>query len=480
LTQPWRKAEEPATTTIWKPQYRADGSLGPQFALLMCPADEMFFGGSRGGGKTSAMIGHWIGHANKYSAKARGIFFRRRFKQLEEVQRQCNELFPKLGATYGKAEAVWTFPNGATLRLRHLWDADAASEYQGWSTTWICMEELTNWPNLDAMNRMRGTLRSSDGVKCVMLATGNPGGPGHNVVKARYIDPAPGGYVPITDPESGETRVFIPSRLEDNLALVRNDPNYERRLMALGNAQLVKAWRWGDCNTTFGGAFDDLWQPDKHVLRPFPFPSGFTFRRSFDWGSAAPSSLQMWAISDGTPIREMGGFVFPRGSMIHFAEWYTVAKGANGEVKPNVGVRLTNQALGRGIAERSIGRVWSGCVADPSIFAEPGRESIHADMSKGAREINQSLAFSPANNDRITGWQRMRDMIENAAADVPEKRGMWVFENCIHFLRTVPTLQRDESRLDDIDTDQEDHCGDSARYMAMSGGQRPGVGRVQW
>lgn len=466
--------------TIWRPQYREDGSRGPQFALLTCPADEIFFGGARGGGKTAAMLGHWVKHANTYGAKARGVFFRRRFKQLEEVQRQANEIFPRLGAVYGKAEAVWTFPNGATLRLRHLWDNEAASEYLGWALTWICMEELTNWPTLDPMNRMRGTLRSSDGVKCVMLATGNPGGPGHNVVKQRYIDPAPGGYTPITDPETGLVRVFIPSRLEDNLALVRNDPTYERRLMSVGNAQLVKAWRWGDWNVTFGGAFDDLWQPSKHILKPFPLPRSFTFRRSFDWGSAAPASLQMWAISDGTPIREMGGFVFPRGSMIMFDEWYTVSKDAAGNVKPNVGLRLTNRALGKGIAERSKGYQWEGCVADPSIFTHSGMESIYEDMRKGALEAKHNLIFAHANNERIPGWQRMRDMLENAAADYPEKPGMWVFSNCIHFLRTVPTLQRDEARPDDIDTDQEDHSADSCRYALMSTQRRMSIGRARF
>jgi hypothetical protein len=38
-------------------------------------------------------------------------------------------------------------------------------------------------------------------------------------VRARFIDPAPHGYVPITDAETKMTRVFIPSRVENNLPL---------------------------------------------------------------------------------------------------------------------------------------------------------------------------------------------------------------------------------------------------------------------
>jgi hypothetical protein len=45
--------------------------------------------------------------------------------------------------------------------------------------------------------------------------------------------------------------------------------------------------------------------------------------------------------------------VFPRGSSLSlFDKWYTVAKDSGGNVKPVEGLRLTNQALGHGIAER--------------------------------------------------------------------------------------------------------------------------------
>jgi hypothetical protein len=176
----------------------------------------------------------------------------------------------------------------------------------------------------------------------------------------------------------------------------------------------------------------------------------------------------MFARSDGTQIYEMSGFVFPRGSLILFAEWYTVAKDSGGNVKPNEGLRLTNQALGHGIAERSRDRDWSGCVADPAIFAEMGRESIYAEIRKAAAERRHSLVFTRANNDRVGGWQKMRDMLENVAADRPEKPGLWVFNTCVNFLRAVPTLQRDENRPDDVDTDQEDHAVDACRYACNS------------
>jgi hypothetical protein len=154
-----------------------------------------------------------------------------------------------------------------------------------------------------------------------------------------------------------------------------------------------------------------------------------------------------------------------------------VAKDAGGNVKPNEGLRLTNQAIGHGIAERCRGRDWSGCVADPAIFTEMGSASIYAEIKKAAAERHHPLHFSKANNERITGWQKMCDMLENAAAERPEKPGMWVFNTCVSFLRTVPTLQRDDARPDDVNTDQEDHCGDAARYGCNTTPAKAGLGR---
>jgi hypothetical protein len=81
--------------------------------------------------------------------------------------------------------------------------------------------------------------------------TGNPGGPGHQWVKARYIDPNPAGWEirkftfenPWTPETIEQDRVFIPSKLRDNKFL---GPEYVANLQMVGSDTLVRAWLEGD------------------------------------------------------------------------------------------------------------------------------------------------------------------------------------------------------------------------------------------
>ena len=407
---------------------------------------------------TDGAIGVWLEHAARYGQHAKGLFLRRQYANLADVLDRMNTLFPKIGASFNKSEGVWLFPNGANLRLGHLWDETATNAYQGRQFSIIFFEELTQWPTPLPIDMMRATLRSAHGVPTKLVMTGNPGGSGHSWVRERYVAPAPQGYTPITDSKTGAVRIYIPSRVTDNVILMKNDPNYITNLKQSGSENLVKAWLDGDWNIVAGGFFSDIIDPDTHYLRPFEIPPTWRYRRSFDWGSAAPASLGIYAISDGNPVDDLDGFVFPRGSLIRIKEWYTVARKDDGTLQPNVGQRLTNLALGNGIAQRSMRYNFSGCVADPSIFSKLGRESTYEDMRKGAAEVGHNMIFTPADNNRIAGWQRMRDMLANARKPIPEKEGLWIFETCSHWIRTVPVLQRDETNPDDLDTGSEDHC----------------------
>ena len=45
---------------------------------------------------------------------------------------------------------------------------------------------------------------------------------------------------------------------------------------------------------------------------------------------------------------------------------------------------------------------------------------------------------------------------------------MYVFRNCRSFIRTVPTLIFDENKVEDLNTEGEDHIADETRYFCMS------------
>jgi hypothetical protein len=45
---------------------------------------------------------------------------------------------------------------------------------------------------------------------------------------------------------------------------------------------------------------------------------------------------------------------------------------------------------------------------------------------------------------------------------------LFVFSTCRDFVRTLPALQHDPDRSEDLDTGGEDHAADAARYACMS------------
>lgn len=463
----------------WSPQE------GPQLdACLATWCQELLFGGAAGGGKTDFLLGDWAQGASEYGSAWNGILFRRNFTEFNQIIRRSQLIFPAMfpGARYRETDHIWKTAEGAELRLAHMERDSQVAKYMGESFTWIGWDELTHWGSDVPYCMMLSRLRSAENVPEKRIrATANPGFAGHQWVKRRFaVDTYPHGYEPFQDPETGMTRMFIPSKLSDNVILERSDPQYRKRMRGLGSADRVKAMLEGDWTIVAGGFFDDIWNPERHILRPFPIPGTWRRRRSFDWGIEKPSCLQFWAESDGSPVPELGGRVFPRGSLILYREWYTVKRDKNGHAEPNKGLRLSNNDLGAGIALRSAGETFSGCVADPSIFTESGGKSIYQQMLDGARKIGKSFSFRAADNSRVPGWQLVRTMLEQAGKERPESPGLWVFQNCTEFIRTVPVLPRSERNPEDIDTEAEDHSGDSLRYACMTTGIRVTSGRVGW
>ncbi len=438
---------------VWQPQ------SGPQTDLIQCPVFEILFGGARGGGKTEGSIGDWLEHQHTYGNAAIGVFFRRKFKQLEEVVARTRAIFPLIGAKWNEQKAEWTMANKARLKFRYIERDSDAEEYQGHSYTRVYIEEVTNFPSSRPINLLRATLRSALGVPVGMRLTGNPGGPGHNWVKGRYITPAPLGWrllqetFEIDGVQRILDRIFIPSRISDNPLLTKNDPLYVARLRQVGSEALVKAWLTGNWDLVEGAYFDE-WDEERHVLRSAEWlhkiPANALRFAALDWGSRAPFSIGWYVVSDGT-------WGLPRGALLKYREWY----GASG---PNVGLKMDATMVAKGMLTREVGERIRYRVADPSIFAKDGGPSI-AELFA----VN-GVSFLRGDNKRQPGWEQMHYRFKGENG----RPMLYMLDCCEDSIRTIPVLQHDETNSEDVDTEGEDHAGDETRYACMSRPWVPG------
>ena len=461
------KTPENATVT-WAPQ------PGPQTALIHCTwADEIFFGGARGGGKTDASTGRFLIKALQFGKGAKGIFLRRELPQLEPLIARARELYEPHGASWRENTKTLRFPNGANCKFRFLDKDSDAEKYQGHDYTDVMVEEAGNFPSSAPIMKLKGTLRSARGIPCQMILTGNPGGPGQGWIRVRYIDPNPNGYFPIKEVETRavngkqvnieSTRIYIPSRITDNQILLDSDPGYISRLAQTGSEQLVKAWLDGDFYTV-EGAFFDCWSHHKHGMRPAALPDWWMRFRAADWGSAKPFCILWIAVAGEDWIHPVEKRKVPRGALIVYREWYGVKTRQDGTIEPNTGVKMFAEPVATGILAREEKRenIQYG-VMDPSAFSVDGGPSIAERMFYATAG---KVAFRRADNRRIgalgalSGWDQVRSRMVGEEAD---KQGqtipmLYAFSSCVNLIRTIPSMQHDPDRPEDCDTTGEDHA----------------------
>jgi hypothetical protein len=183
------------------------------------------------------------------------------------------------------------------------------------------------------------------------------------------------------------------------------------------------------------------------MIRPFTIPTHWTRFRSFDWGSAKPFSVGWWAISDGT-VKHI-----PRGAMVRYREWY-------GKKSANEGLKLTAEEVAQGILMRQPeGEPITYSVADPACWKVDGGPSI------AERMMRVGVLCRPADNQRLAGWDQMRRRMKGDEDSGPM---IYCFDTCADSIRTIPALQHDEVKPEDLDTNAEDHAADEWRYACMS------------
>lgn len=483
---------------------------GAQDAFLSCQVQEVLAEGERGGGKTDCLImgfTKYCGPEYGFGRAWTGILFAHTYKQLDDVLAKVEKtILPSLGEhrvtlVHGQKPEM-RFKTGERLLFRHMAHERDYWNYHGHEYPYIAWEELTRWADAVCYKRMfscnrvtlKGTLkRKQVRVPLLIRSSTNPYGPGHNWVKSRFELPRSRNTVlrgRIDDngfPEPERVAIYFP--LSENKALMEQVPEYKANIAAAAsNPAEMAAWMEGDWDIVAGGMFDDIWSEcSKCIIKePFHLPDTWRLDRSFDWGSAKPFSVGWWAESDGSDYVDAAGNVRStvRGDLFRIAEWY----GWNGQ--PNTGSRLVPEQVAKGIIERELkwglyGRVKNG-VADSGIFNSEIRDITVAKLMAQAVRIRgrsyPGIRWNTCTKSRVPGWLALRTLLKNAKPPeslVRENRGMFVFNTCTHFLRTVPTLPRDEHDPDDADSNAEDHIADEVRYRAVSARRVIRTGRTK-
>ena len=495
-----------------------------QELAITSPADETLYCGTRGVGKTEIQLMFYRQYVGLgYGAYLRGVILDSEYKNLDDLVSRSRRLYTLFddGARFmeNRADYKWKWPTGEELLIRAADSVDDYNRFHGQEFPFLGWNELAKYKSKDLYEAMLSCNRTSfdpwvntphnvvsvgtphaircpDGqYRCYLtpnkqplppiplkvFSTTNPWGAGRGWVKKYFIDPAPYGKFiketkKIVNPATRKvedftsTRVAIFGYFAENTKL---PPSYISKLVSSSNKNQRKAWLEGDWNAAAGGAFEEEFDTDVHILPNFKIPREWETFRCFDWGSSKPFACVWFAIANGEEVIMPDGSIFcpPADSLIAYAEWYGCDPGPD---KTNVGLRLGATAIAEGILKReglhyehrwleskeppmggpADGQIYNTINKDDPTIAEymktAGVEWVRADKSKGSR---------------INGLEIMRDMFRAAVRG--EGRALYIMTRCRYSVALVPTVPIDPNNPDDVDSDSEDHLYDAYRYGAL-------------
>jgi hypothetical protein len=434
-----------------------------QHAVLTVPEEfNLFLGGGRGGGKSTAVQMLVTRAVHEQGEHCRALIVRETLRALEEIVNELDAIFTATfpGTQLNRSEKIFRLPNGATVECGQCDSAEALKKYVGRSYTVLIAEEFGAMKTAKYINQLRANLRTgAPGIKLRTILTANPGGALHTYCHRNFIART----LPF-DPFDldGERWVHAPSTYRANPHV--NAMDYERKLRAAcsGDEALLKAWCEGDWNIARGAFFADVIDQSVHQLPvawPYPInPKMWLPFIAHDYGSGAPSVTYLCLQAPG----DVGPFA--KSSLILADELALVDP-----TDDNVGLNYPPAKMVEGIQEMWYrwglrGTNITGCADDYKGLEQSLLQVF----------LQHHLHLIRPTKARVAGWARMREMAFNAK-EKNGRPGLYVSARCGYFWRTVPFLQRDPHRPEDIMTDGPDHGADAARYACMHLGQY-GVG----
>lgn len=246
----------------------------PTLRLPYCPHDptakqeyfllrnelEVFFGGAAGPGKSWGLLMAALTYADVSGYHA--LLLRPSLTEFEMQGGLIEHSHDWLGSSdawWHGGKRQWAFPSGATLRFGYLGNINDLNHYKGGSVAFVGFDELTSWADERLYLGMFRIVRQAVGqlvhprtglaIPGRVRAASNPGGPGHDWVKERFVDPR----------TREEHVVYVPAWITDNPHL-----DYEAYLETLAHMSPI------DRERLIAGDWDVIEEGEKFKREWFP------------------------------------------------------------------------------------------------------------------------------------------------------------------------------------------------------------------
>ena len=397
------------------------------------------YGGARGGGKSHWLLAQMGAEDCQRVRGLKCLLLRKVGKaNLEHFEDLRRRLFGKLAHEFSAFRGVLAFANGSRIIAGHFQNEKDIDAYLGLEYDVIGIEEATTLTSRKYQDISTCCRTSKPNWRPRIYSTTNPGGVGHGWYRTKFI-------LPFQEKTETETR-FIPARVTDNRW---NNPEYVRVLQNLTGWQ-KRAWLDGDWDIAAGQYFTTL-RREVHVVEDFDDSRAVEWFAALDYGFAH-YTVVLLACRDGD------GNIFV---VDEHAERLWLPQRHAAAIKAMVGRRkLGDRSLELGDLKR--------VVAGADVFS---RQSDGTTIAAQYAKLGISLRV--ANTDRVNGWAEILQRFGDVVADI--RPTLFIHKRCGRLVETLPTLQHDPNRPEDvlkIDADEDgiggDDCADALRYLVAT------------
>lgn len=409
--------------------------------------EEILFHGSIRGGKSQACCQLTVARAMRYGGV--WLVMRATKQELEDSTKKIMlrgdgnmppALPPELISYKHEGYNVWRLINGAEIRFRSM-EPDERGKIRNVTAAGCFIdqvEELDDEGDEDWYDELLGRLSDPNSPRQMILAA-NPGPETHWLVprfglteETRHLPPPSRRQIHVSLLDNAAN--LDPDFVKGRLATEDTNPDYYKR-MVLG--------RWG----VIGGRRFKCWNPRLHVVEHLPFltlPDEWYVYEGADWGFAQATAWEWLAIDF-------------QGAMWVLYEHYQAEQTVAHHAKQIKLVRANENGFVGFQGKLDPSATW----LDPSAWNTQRREV--SSVADSFRE--HGIYPARAQNERIGGWARMDDYLQEIMPDGLARLRFWR-GGCPKAILEIPNLKI-KPGTEDVEK-VKDHAADAVRYILMS------------